>query len=47
MKFKKYLDSKIYHKSENYEDIIKRLLREKVLDKETKQQLKMEYENSL
>ena len=45
--FLKFLDKQIVHKSESYEDIIKRLLRAKVLDKETQKEIKMEYEHSL
>lgn len=35
VEFLDFLDSQIIHKSETYEDIIKRLLRAKVLDKKT------------
>jgi negative regulator of replication initiation len=46
-KFLKYLDKQIVHKSESYEDIIKRLLREKSISQETKQEVGSEYEQSL
>lgn len=46
-KFLDFLDKKTIHKSESYEDIIKRLIRSKNLDKETKQAVGSEYENSL
>ena len=45
--FLKFLDKQIVHKSESYEDIIKRLLRAKVLDKATQKEIKMAYEHSL
>jgi uncharacterized protein YutE (UPF0331/DUF86 family) len=45
--FLKFLDKQIIHKSESYEDIIKRLLRAKVLDKATQKQIKLDYEHSL
>ena len=45
--FLKFLDKQIIHKSESYEDIIKRLLRAKVLDKATQKEIKLAYEHSL
>lgn len=45
--FLKFLDKKIIHKSESYEDIIKRLLRAKVLDKATQKEIKLDFEKSL